>query len=280
MAMKIITTTATNQVNPTLLPIRQILTLLCFIGLARLLQASAKDAAFDSLGRHPPSKCHPGTRRDILETIKRWITDTAEPGVFWLHGPAGAGKSAIAQTVCELSAKRNHLLASFFFMRGSPDRGTIKNFIPTLALQVCMSRTDLRQHVGNAIEADLTILNKSTSLLKLIIEPLRSSTPSQSAPFLVVIDGLDECDGKDHQLQILAHISELTTKYHLVRFLITSRPEPHIRHFLNVFINQNSSIAFSIYGHRADYGDVYKFLRSTFNEISTSETCIIPCPYR
>ena len=279
-SMAIITTlaapsTSTNQVKLTFLLSRQILTLPYFIGLARVLEASAKDAAYDSLGRHPPSKCHPGTRRYILKTIERWISNTAESGVFWLHGPAGAGKSAIAQTICETSAERGHLLASFFFMRGSPDRGTIRNFIPTLAFQVGMSRTNLRQPIGNALEADPGILHRSTSrqLLKLIIEPLQSSTPSQSAPFLVVIDGLDECEGKDHQSQILSHISELVTKYRLpVRFLIVSRPEPHIKHFFDVSIDRNNSIAFSIYGHGAEHGDVYKFLRSKFDEISVSES--------
>ena len=273
MAMKtrIITT---NQVKSSFLPRPQILTIPSFTGLTRLLQASAKDAAYDSLGRHPPSKCHPGTRLDIIEIVERWVTNTAEPGVFWLHGPAGAGKSAIAQTICESSAERNQLLASFFFMRNSRDRGTIKNFIPTLALQLSTSRTDLRQHIGNAVDADLAVIHRSTStqLLKLIIEPFRSTTPSQSAPFLVVVDGLDECEGKDHQLRILSHISELTTKYDLpIRFLITSRPEPHIKHFFDVSVTQKSSIVFSIYGHGSEYGDVYKLLRSKFNEISASE---------
>ena len=173
-----------------------------------------------------------------------------------------------------MSAERNHLLASFFFMRGSPDRGTIKNFIPTLAFQVGTSRTDLRQHIGNAAETELAILHRSISkqLLKLIIEPLQSSTPSQSAPFLLVVDGLDECKGKDHQLQILSHMTQWTTKYHLpVRCLIVSRPEPHIKHFFDVSISQNTSTGFSIYGSRAEYSDVYKFLRSKFDEISTSE---------
>jgi len=138
-----------------------------------------------------------------------------------------------------------------------------------------MSGMDLRRTIGNAIETDPGILHRSTStqLLKLIIEPLRSSTLSQSAPFLVVVDGLDECEGKDHQLQILSHISELTTKYHLpVRFLIVSRPEPHIKHFFDISIGQSSSVGFSIYGsYGTEYGDVYTFLRCKFDEISGSE---------
>ena len=244
------------------------------IGLARLFQASAKDAAYDSLGRHPPSKCHPGTRLDIIGTIEHWIMSTTGPAVFWLHGPAGSGKSAIAQTICESSAERDQLLASFFFKRGSPDRAGIRNFTPTLAFHVAMSRTDLRQPIGDAIEADFGILHRSTltQFLKLIIEPLRSSTHSQSAPFLLVIDGLDECEDKDDQMQILFHISELTTKYRLhVRCLITSRPEPHIKHFFDVSMGQNHSVVVSVYGDGSQYGDVYRFLRNKFDEISASE---------
>ena len=279
--------TSTNQVKPTFLPSPQTLTPLCTVGLVRLFQALAKDAAYDSLGRHPPSKCHPGTRLNIIGAVERWITSTAVPAVFWLHGPAGAGKSSIAQTICESSAECNQLLASFFFVRGSPDRGAIRNFIPTLAFQVAMSRTDLRQSIGNAIEADPGILHRSTStqLLKLIIEPLRSCTPPQSASFLIVVDGLDECEGKDHQSQILHHISELTTKYHLpVRFIIMSRPEPHIKHFFDVSIGRDSSFGLSIYGHGTEHGDVYKFLRSKFDEISVSERhastlALIPKPW-
>jgi len=134
-------------------------------------------------------------------------------------------------------------MSSWDVTRYHSDYGTIRNFIPTLTLQVSTSRTDLRQPIGNAIEADLTILHKSTStqLRKLVIEPLRSSTPSQSIPFLFVVDGPDECEGKDHQLQILSHITQLTTKYHLpLRCLIVSRPEPHIKHFFDVSIGQNT----------------------------------------
>ena len=256
-----------------LLSFRRRLTLQCPVGFMKLFKASAKDAAYDSLGRHPPSKCHSGTRLGVIATLERWITSTAGPGIFWLHGPAGSGKSAIAQTICELSAERNHLLASFFFMRGSPDRGSIGNFIPTLAFQVGTSRMDLRKQIGDVIETDLAILHRSisTQFLKLIIEPFRSNTP-RSAPSLVVVDGLDECEARDHQLQILSHVSELTTKYHLpIRFLIVSRPEPHIKHFFDISIAQNSSLGLSIYGHDAQYGDVYTFLRSKFDEISASE---------
>lgn len=112
----------------------------------------------------------------------------------------------------------------------------------------------------------------STQLLKLFIEPLWSSPPSESTLFLVVVDGLDECEGKDYQLQILSHMAELMVKYHLpVHFLIVSHLEPHIKHFFDVSISQYSILEFSIYGHGTEYSDVYNFLWGKFDEISASE---------
>jgi len=60
-----------------------------------------------------------------------------------------------ANDLRESSVERIHLFASFF-RRGSPDRGTIINFIPTLAFQVRMSRTDLRQTRSSQTDINTT----------------------------------------------------------------------------------------------------------------------------
>ncbi|KAJ7845298.1 hypothetical protein B0H13DRAFT_1476554, partial [Mycena leptocephala] len=47
-------------------------------------------------------QCHPHTRTAVQGTIQAWADeDSAAPSVMWLYGPAGAGKSAIAQTMAE-----------------------------------------------------------------------------------------------------------------------------------------------------------------------------------
>jgi len=59
-------------------------------------------AAYDSQERDLAPRCHPGTRSEILEKVDAWANAGAEgTGILWLHGPAGAGKLAIAQTVAE-----------------------------------------------------------------------------------------------------------------------------------------------------------------------------------
>ncbi|KAF8347570.1 hypothetical protein F5887DRAFT_35858 [Amanita rubescens] len=72
-------------------------------------------AMYDSLARYPPPKCHPKTRKKVLKIISDWIDDSyPRQRIMWLNGPAGAGKSAIAQTVAE-RYKDSRLAASFFF---------------------------------------------------------------------------------------------------------------------------------------------------------------------
>jgi len=131
-----------------------------------------------------------------------------------------------------------------------------------------------RPGICKAVEDDLQILHKqqSAQLKQLLIIPLSSPSSSSSAPtppFLVVIDGLDECDGD--QSILLLHILELVETHHLpLRFLIFSRPEPQICHFFDT-IAISASTRISIYGDHQAREDVRLFLRTEFNTIHNSE---------
>ncbi|KAJ6561953.1 hypothetical protein B0H19DRAFT_867908, partial [Mycena capillaripes] len=61
--------------------------------------------------------CYAGTRPAVLEDMPSWV-DAGPKNIFWLHGPAGAGKSAIAQMFAENCRTESRLGASFFFKRG------------------------------------------------------------------------------------------------------------------------------------------------------------------
>ena len=89
----------------------------------RLQKFISEHASYDSIARFPPPRCYPETRVEVLKTITDWIDDP-EPRqqIFWLNGPAGAGKSAITQTIAE-RLKDTQLAASFFFQRNTSDRG-------------------------------------------------------------------------------------------------------------------------------------------------------------
>ena len=82
------------------------------------------------------------------------------------------------------------------------------------------------------MELNPTLHTKSieVQLQSLIVNVFQYLTPLPQRPYLVIIDGLDECHGKATQQSILRLLCETITIHKLpLRFLIGSRPESHIR---------------------------------------------------
>jgi len=199
----------------------------------------------DAADRDPPPRCAEGTRIKVVSDIMKWIKDpNPREKVLWMNGPFGNGKTAIMQKVAEtLSSdpKSKHLLAgSFFFGRGKPGRDKAKYLVPTIAYQIALNIPNMEKAIEAALSRDPTILDKSihAQLCYLITEPLHltlNSPPSHDqlrtsfhTP-TAIIDGLDECEGRDFQRLILNAISDAVFKDRVkLRFLIASRPEPQI----------------------------------------------------
>ncbi|KAM6493332.1 hypothetical protein JOM56_011466 [Amanita muscaria] len=69
-------------------------------GLENLKDFVSFAALHDSAEQDPKRRCHPGTRMNVLSWLRDWFDNpNATDGICWLHGPAGAGKSAIAQSI-------------------------------------------------------------------------------------------------------------------------------------------------------------------------------------
>ncbi|KAF7368656.1 NACHT domain-containing protein [Mycena venus] len=151
-------------------------------------------------------------------------------GILWLNGPAGSGKSAVAQSFCQRLKDEGCLGGSFFFKRGHFSRGNAKKLFPTIAYQLALLLPELKHLISQAVENDPAIVDRALSyqLQELIIEPCRRSHPSEPVP--IIIDGLDECDGHDIQQEVLRSFSSAVHQEDSpILFLITSRPESHIR---------------------------------------------------
>ncbi|KAJ7849788.1 hypothetical protein B0H14DRAFT_3667108 [Mycena olivaceomarginata] len=69
-------------------------------GIHILHRAVALEALYDSAESFMQPRCHPDTRKELLDDLYRWAiqNDPTQP-ICWLHGPAGAGKSAVMQTL-------------------------------------------------------------------------------------------------------------------------------------------------------------------------------------
>ncbi|KAJ7678025.1 hypothetical protein DFH06DRAFT_1465829 [Mycena polygramma] len=200
-------------------------------GLNILHRAVAGGAFHDSLERYPQPRCHPETRTEMLEDLRQWCSQTDfGSSVLWLHGPAGAGKSAIAQSVCQMMEAEGRLGASFFFKRGDASRGSGNKLFSTIAYQLALCLPDLQQIISQLVEDDPSILDRtlSTQLQRLIIEPYQHGI--RSRPLVVVIDGLDECKDQSIQREILISLGRAINDQLLpFQLLIASRPEPHIQ---------------------------------------------------
>ncbi|RDB16278.1 hypothetical protein Hypma_003063 [Hypsizygus marmoreus] len=249
-------------------------------GLAKLFKEISPGASYDSQERSPPPRCHPDTRKNILEEIRSWIdafSVSNEGSLMWLHGPAGAGKSAIAQTVSESCSARGELAASFFFSHGALRRDTSGVLFVTIAFQLAMTIPGLRQSMNKVVEDDPSILHKATSiqLRRLILEPFLglSSTNSSplKSPFVVVIDGIDECTGNTDQTQFIFDIGTLVDTHHLpLCFLLVSRPEPHLRSCFENPSMHRITRHLSLYGTLQAEEDIFTYLQSGFSDIRDS----------
>ncbi|KAJ7798147.1 hypothetical protein B0H13DRAFT_2224649, partial [Mycena leptocephala] len=102
-------------------------------GLHILHRAIAGDAFHNSAERFPQPRCHPETRTKILENLWNWthgnysfsnnigLKSENANKITWLYGPAGAGKSAIAQSLCQ-KLEAEGCLVGLFFKRGDSSR--------------------------------------------------------------------------------------------------------------------------------------------------------------
>jgi ABC-type glutathione transport system ATPase component len=123
------------------------------LGLHILSQSTSLGAMHDSSERFPPPKCHPDTRHEVIRVVMQWIEDDyPDSSVFWIYGPAGAGKSAIAQTLAELiQASGRSYGGSFFFSRGKIGRDQAHHLFTTIAYQLAFHNTSFREHLNQIL---------------------------------------------------------------------------------------------------------------------------------
>lgn len=174
----------------------------------------------------------------MIDKITQWISDpNPAQRVLWLHGPAGSGKSALAHSICELlehldPAKNG---GSFFFSRGSKERGNNLKLVTTLSYQLALRFPSMRSNINQILLHDPSLPTKDmeTQLVSLIIQPLLRCQPLLSDTPTIIIDGLDECadsEGLDTHRTIINLIAKSVLDYNIpLRFMIACRPESWIR---------------------------------------------------
>ncbi|KAF9443781.1 hypothetical protein P691DRAFT_712788 [Macrolepiota fuliginosa MF-IS2] len=221
------------------------------------------DAGLHSTARFPPPRCHLNTRKSLRARIIHWGTNAErESRMLWIMGSAGAGKSALAQSLAEEFKGLGILGAALFFSRSNhrddPDR-----IIATLAYQLCF-REPYANIVAHFVRDDPMLMKKdrTTQFKHLIIQstnifmitiPQRVEDPEygQSThitverpspsitintqvllgpkpPLVVFLDGLDECRSEEAQCEFIDLICAQVRQTYSLLWIICSRPEPHL----------------------------------------------------
>lgn len=198
-----------------------------------------------------------------------WIRGNDSRQICWVNGPAGFGKSAIAQSVAETCAAEGTLAASFFFSKRHAERRSSKHFFPTIALQLASSIPQAKHAIHQAVAEDPLLPDEilRNQFQKLIIEPLREVEESLTSRLVIVIDALDECDDETLVGEIVSLFTQASSKGHLhIRILTTSRPQVHIEARMT-----DPDINSSVYMFRLqDFGadtDIRIFVRESFSKI-------------
>ncbi|KAF9069784.1 hypothetical protein BDP27DRAFT_674400 [Rhodocollybia butyracea] len=317
-------------------------------GLQTLLQYTSTSATYNAEARFPPPLCHPGTREAILCDLEGWAVSNAPDvhAIQWLYGPAGAGKSAIAQTFAEACAKKGNLAGSFFFWRSDSSRDNPQRLFTTLAFQMALAIPGLRPIINAAV------INNSlvpTSFIEnqfdtLILQPMlktqlhhceleshpmhrkdqgtpqahlssiqipQTSTPSLKRPhtppgsdplaifprkrqktsknggfdptsllsgdrpWILIIDGLDECSDNGNHERILSTLANAIQKYNLpLRILVASRPEQHIKESFHSTKFENICHWMPLDTYKASL-EIRKYLQDHFREILKRHSALL-----
>ncbi|KAJ7879701.1 hypothetical protein B0H13DRAFT_1630627, partial [Mycena leptocephala] len=249
-------------------------------GIHILHRAVALEALYDSADSFPQPRCHPETRTRMLDTLYSWAVEpcwAARP-ILWLHGPAGAGKSAIMQTLCQKLQTADRLGGAFFFKRDHATRGNAKTLFATLAYQLALNNGDLNLAISRSVERDLSVVGRSmgVQLNQLIVEPCLSLTNCPS--FILLIDGLDECQGEGTQQAILNSIRSaiaIPKASYTLRFLIASRQEAHIR---EIFEDPSFNGICDSMNVEQSFEDIRTYFRDEFTRIHRSHRTMVNVP--
>ncbi|KAH7090955.1 hypothetical protein BKA62DRAFT_834938 [Auriculariales sp. MPI-PUGE-AT-0066] len=152
-----------------------------------------------SPGEHTdaPEPCSDGTRVDVLSAIHEWASRTSTPRVFWLTGPAGSGKSAIASSVTERLRSDGLIVLPFFFSRATRTRNTAFALPAALAYEMAAANLIPRQKILQLVndEPEILLSSLADQLHRLVFDPLALMLQSDTNKATNVILVLDNVDG-------------------------------------------------------------------------------------
>lgn len=239
--------------------------------------------SLDPIETTPRQKpCHPDTRHDIINSITTWAYNQSEnpSNVLWLHGVAGSGKSAIANSLETLFREQGRRGAFICFDRELAAEANNDPFrvIKTLAFQLSQFDARIHNEVAKAVEKNPPNMQLDAQYHVYLRQPLMSSVGLvDEGPIVILIDGLDEC-GSDElpsrsrysRKPLLDILVQMATPGQLppcVRIIITSRITRDIELAL---LRLSTLLPRELVVSRDDDSDLAVFMRYRLSQIAHS----------
>jgi len=169
---------------------------------------------------------------DVLAKFIAWVKDDPM-SIFWLSGMAGTGKTSIAVTLCRMLRNEPAVFfgGGYFCSRsaGSIALTDVRRIVPTLAALIAGKSQQFAEVLAEELEKDRRVGHKPVAeQMNLLLRKPLAALSSLSIPIILVIDALDECSNELELAELLKLIARFDCATN-VKFILTSRPELHIR---------------------------------------------------
>ncbi|EIW78896.1 hypothetical protein CONPUDRAFT_166772 [Coniophora puteana RWD-64-598 SS2] len=252
----------------------------------KLSDRCVHSAPFDSPEREPFSQCLPGTRVDLLDTLRTAI-GTENKKIILLFGESGSGKSAVAHTLAQGLHASGALVASFFFSRQHAICSNDDRLIPTISYQLGLCHPRAKEVIIKALLDDPSLLKLARSrdqqFTRLVLEPLRELSmmwKEKGLTAIMLFDALDECEPgyRNRRLgQLVDSFARVledkrTANFHIV---VTSRPYSRIEDALT----KPALVLRHVMENFDARDDIERFLKSFFDDISRAPYVSLPKPW-
>ncbi|KAF9445963.1 hypothetical protein P691DRAFT_784564 [Macrolepiota fuliginosa MF-IS2] len=242
-------------------------------------------AELDSRLREYPPRCHPGTRTEILTSIRTSLHNIGqESRLIWLSGPAGAGKSAVMQTLAETESQ--NLLCAALFLSRTEKINEARRVLPTIAYQLAVRNNNYLSFLEERFRNDPMFLERSLAaqFQSLIVTPfVHKRVPLESTSCAIFVDALDECVDERDQIKLIELVSGSVAEHPTtpIKWIFATRQK---RHFKTIFSRVKARIS-SYQEYHLSFrstqarGDVERFLHGEFSRIRDGAMCSSLSPW-